>query len=138
MAKAKPPVKKTSRSADKEDVFIGSRVRARRIELDITQEELAQKLGISFQQVQKYEKGVNRVGAARLHAICDALHVPMGYFFEGQKKSGKGETVVTAMDLFAQDSLAMRVAKSFPLLTTAGKRTVVRVIEEMLKNDGGR
>ena len=138
MAKAKRTAQKSSRSADKTDVYIGSRIRARRLELDITQEELGQKLGVSFQQIQKYEKGVNRVGAARLQAMCDVLHVPMGYFFEGLKKSGKGEAVVTAMDLFVQDALAMRVVKSFPMLTTGSKRTVVRLIEQLLRTDDGR
>lgn len=130
MAKAKRTLRKSARSANKTDVLIGSRIRARRIELDMSQEVLGEKLGVSFQQIQKYEKGANRVGAARLCQVADALDANILYFLEGLGK--KGEAEVTAMDLFVQDSLAMRVVKSFPLLTTGNKRTVVRLIEQLL------
>ena len=68
------------RSAGKPDIEIGRRIRLRRVEIKISQSELADKLGVSFQQVQKYEKGVNRVGAARLQKIAAALDVPLTFF----------------------------------------------------------
>ncbi len=64
------------------DVHVGQQIRHRRAELGISQEQLAAALGISFQQVQKYERGLNRVGASRLHDLTRALDVPIGYFFE--------------------------------------------------------
>lgn len=65
------------------DRHIGSRVRARRIMLGMSQEKLADALGLTFQQVQKYEKGVNRIGASRLLQIAGILDVGMDFFFEG-------------------------------------------------------
>ncbi|WP_114217157.1 helix-turn-helix transcriptional regulator [Ochrobactrum sp. 3-3] len=64
------------------DVHVGRRIRMRRVWIEMTQETLAQALGISFQQVQKYEKGTNRVGASRLNQIAAALGVPPSFFFE--------------------------------------------------------
>ena len=65
------------------DMHVGSRVRMRRMMLGITQEKLANALGLSFQQVQKYEKGSNRIGASRLEHISRFLQVPVAFFFEG-------------------------------------------------------
>ena len=65
------------------DAFIGSRVRMRRLSLEISQEQLGDVLGLTFQQVQKYEKGQHRIGAGRLYWIAQALSVPVEYFFEG-------------------------------------------------------
>lgn len=64
------------------DVHVGCRVRLRRNEVSMSQQQLAARLGITFQQVQKYEKGMNRVGASRLQAISSVLGVPVSYFFE--------------------------------------------------------
>ncbi|MGB9364577.1 MAG: helix-turn-helix transcriptional regulator [Xanthobacteraceae bacterium] len=63
--------------ADPIDVAVGHRIRAIRLSRRMSQEELAKSLGLTFQQVQKYEKGVNRVSASRLHQIARALHVPV-------------------------------------------------------------
>ncbi|MCQ1838560.1 helix-turn-helix domain-containing protein [Neorhizobium galegae] len=63
------------------DVHVGSRIRLRRAMLKMSQERLADGLGITFQQVQKYEKGTNRVGASRLQMIATILGAPVGYFF---------------------------------------------------------
>lgn len=65
------------------DRHIGSRVRARRIMLGMSQEKLAEALGLTFQQVQKYEKGVNRIGASRLLQMAGILDVSIEFFFEG-------------------------------------------------------
>ncbi|WP_370125218.1 helix-turn-helix domain-containing protein [Sinorhizobium fredii] len=64
------------------DVEVGSRIRTRRRILNMSQTTLADKLGLTFQQVQKYEKGTNRVGASRLQAVADALEVPVSFFFD--------------------------------------------------------
>src|SRR5665811_2010428 len=72
-----------ARSSGKYDVELGKRIRLRRVELKISQSELADQLGVSFQQVQKYEKGVNRVGASRLQQVATALDVPVTFFFDG-------------------------------------------------------
>ncbi len=81
--------KKYSRGPDYIDVHVGAQVRARRILLGLSQEKLAEGLGITFQQVQKYERGSNRVSASRLYNIAQLLDVPITFFFEGieDKKS---------------------------------------------------
>ena len=65
------------------DVHVGKRIRQRRWLTGMTQQQLAQKVGIKFQQIQKYETGANRVSASRLWDIADALDVPVSFFFEG-------------------------------------------------------
>jgi transcriptional regulator with XRE-family HTH domain len=65
------------------DKHVGSRVRMRRMMLGMSQEKLGDSLGLTFQQVQKYEKGTNRIGASRLQQISQILQVPVSFFFEG-------------------------------------------------------
>ena len=76
------------------DIHVGSRVRLRRNMLGMSQEKLGEHLGITFQQIQKYEKGTNRVGASRLQAIASVLKVPVSFFFEDapgvDANTGKG------------------------------------------------
>ncbi|WP_047466359.1 helix-turn-helix domain-containing protein [Rhizobium rhizogenes] len=64
------------------DAYVGSRVRMRRLMLGMSQERLADQIGVTFQQVQKYEKGTNRIGASRLQAIANVLAVPVAFFFQ--------------------------------------------------------
>jgi transcriptional regulator with XRE-family HTH domain len=64
------------------DIHVGSRVRLRRMMLSMSQEKLGEHLGITFQQIQKYEKGTNRIGASRLQHIARVLQVPVSFFFE--------------------------------------------------------
>lgn len=68
------------------DRLIGQRLRWRRKELKLTQEQLGERLSLTFQQVQKYEKGVNRISAGRLYEISTALEVPVLYFYEGAEE----------------------------------------------------
>jgi transcriptional regulator with XRE-family HTH domain len=65
------------------DKHVGSRVRMRRLMLEMSQERLGEALGLTFQQVQKYEKGTNRIGASRIQQICDILQIPVSFLFEG-------------------------------------------------------
>lgn len=65
------------------DAYIGARVRMRRLMLNMSREALSGKLGVTFQQVQKYEKGLNRISASRLFELAQALRVPIGYFYDG-------------------------------------------------------
>jgi transcriptional regulator with XRE-family HTH domain len=84
MAKATNP-----RTTTAVDIHVGQKIRARRIFLQMSQTDVADALGITFQQIQKYEKGLNRVGASRLQQISDALGVSPFYFFEGVPTVGK-------------------------------------------------
>ncbi|WP_171133526.1 MULTISPECIES: helix-turn-helix domain-containing protein [unclassified Ruegeria] len=74
------------------DVHVGKRVRHRRWLIGMTQQQLAQQVGIKFQQIQKYETGANRISASRLWDIAEALDVPVSFFFEGLEESAKDDS----------------------------------------------
>lgn len=76
----------TAKSPAPMDRHVGSQVRLRRMLLGISQEKLGEALGITFQQVQKYEKGVNRISASRLNQLSQVLGVPIDYFYEGARE----------------------------------------------------
>jgi transcriptional regulator with XRE-family HTH domain len=79
-----PAEKRAGRSrAQDVDRYIGARIRARRIMLGLTQQQMAELIGITYQQAHKYEKGINRVAAGRLYSIAQALGVEVSYFYEG-------------------------------------------------------
>lgn len=88
-ARKQPPHPRMVTGIDK---MIGNRLRARRMEMHISQAELGDKIGVSFQQVQKYEKGINRIGAGRLQQIAATLETDMPYFM-GDVGDGKRATV---------------------------------------------
>ncbi len=73
------------------DVHVGSRVRYRRMIIGMSQEKLGEKMNLTFQQIQKYEKGTNRIGASRLFQLSRILEVPVGYFFEDAFASGPAQ-----------------------------------------------
>ena len=78
------------------DAHVGNRMRLRRMLIGLSQERMGEMLGLTFQQVQKYEKGVNRIGAGRLYQIADILSVPVSYFYEGFV--GEGDKAHAAND----------------------------------------
>ena len=77
---AKP---RRGRSTAAIDDHVGARIRERRIMLGLTQQQLAEMIGVTYQQAHKYERGINRVSAGRLYEMAQVLSVPVGYFFEG-------------------------------------------------------
>ncbi len=79
------------RAANAIDRKVGQRVRSRRLEIGMSQERLAELLGVTFQQVQKYEKGVNRIAVSRLWDIASALELPVCRFFDGLSARGVAE-----------------------------------------------
>jgi transcriptional regulator with XRE-family HTH domain len=89
MKKAKAS-KVKPRSATAVDAYIGTRMRERRLALNMSQEELGNALGVTFQQIQKYERGQNRVSAGRLFEVCKVLKVPLSSMFESDP-SASGE-----------------------------------------------
>lgn len=72
-----------SKKSNPVDAHVGSRVRLRRMLVGLSQEKLGERMGLTFQQIQKYEKGVNRIGASRLFHLSQILEVPVQFFFEG-------------------------------------------------------
>ncbi len=79
--------------ANEIDAHIGERLREARLANGMSQQDLAETVGISFQQVAKYEKGSSRIGASRLWEICNVLDTPVGFFFDGLDKKGKAKAV---------------------------------------------
>ncbi|MCP4355885.1 MAG: helix-turn-helix transcriptional regulator [Proteobacteria bacterium] len=103
-------VKYSSDNPNPKDKYVGSRVRLRRTLLGYSQEKLADALGITFQQVQKYENATNRVGASRLHDISQALGVPVSYFYDGLNID-KSESSVSLEMVAETKSLGLDTAK---------------------------
>jgi transcriptional regulator with XRE-family HTH domain len=90
------------------DIHVGSRIRLRRTMLGMSQEKLGESLGITFQQIQKYEKGTNRVGASRLQNISSILNVPVSFFFEDApgEHSGQGGMAEASSSNYVVDFLS--------------------------------
>jgi transcriptional regulator with XRE-family HTH domain len=123
---------KNQRSTGKYDLELGKRVRLRRVELGISQSDLADRLGVSFQQVQKYEKGVNRVGAARLQQIATALDVPVTFFYESQTREAKEVDSL----LFIDSSFSLRLLRAYASVKSqAVQRQFVSLIESIAANE---
>src|SRR5690606_23472740 len=114
------------------DVHVGSRIRLRRNLLGMSQEKLGEGLGITFQQIQKYEKGTNRVGASRLQAISAILGVPVSYFFEdapSRPENGPGlaEDATNYVVDFLNSAEGLQLNRSFVKIADARVRK--RIIE---------
>ncbi|MFD2739074.1 helix-turn-helix domain-containing protein [Sulfitobacter aestuarii] len=99
--------------AHKVDIHVGKRIRQRRWLTGMTQQRLAEMVGIKFQQIQKYETGANRVSASRLWDIADALEVPVAFFFEGLKEDGAAPSDNSVPDDLLSDKEAMDLVRSY-------------------------
>ena len=130
------------RIANPVDKHVGSRVRMRRLMLGMSQEKLGDGLGLTFQQVQKYEKGTNRVGASRLQHISQLLQVPVPFFFEGAphlpgEPSGIGPAPSPAYVfnfLATSDGLALTKAL-MQIEQPELRRRIVHLVEEIAGDD---
>ena len=107
------------------DVHVGKRIRHRRWLVGMTQQQLAEKVGIKFQQIQKYETGMNRVSASRLWDIAAALTVPVSFFFEGlSEDQNAGEAALQAdvpMDIL-KDKEALELVRSYYAIPETQRR----------------
>src|SRR5215472_10673544 len=124
------------------DQHVGSRVRMRRKMLAMSQEQLAEALGISYQQVQKCEKGANRIGASRLQQISQILQVPVAFFFEGAPNAlaphdSSGSALSMAqIDDFISDSDGLRLIGAFTRVDNAAlRRRIVMLVQEIAGDD---
>lgn len=115
------------------DRKLGERVRARRLEIAMSQERLADLLGVTFQQVQKYEKGVNRIAASRLLDIATALETPITRFYEGLGPIRRGATGPRTEDQLAKPGVAELVR----LFATIEDQKVRRRILELVRAMAG-
>jgi transcriptional regulator with XRE-family HTH domain len=117
------------------DKYVGSRVRMRRIMLGMSQEKLGEALGLTFQQVQKYEKGTNRVGASRIQQISEILQVPVSFLFEGgpsgtvNGESFREGTSPAYVSDFLATSEGLALTRAFTRITDAKlRRSIVDLV----------
>jgi len=127
------PPKKAPNPLDK---HVGSRLRMRRMMLGISQEKLGKEPGLTFQQVQKYEKGVNRLGASRLQQISQILQVPVEFFFEGipdtVQMSKSDITSLADMNDFISSPDGLRLVTAFMRIeNTDLRRLIVGSVQEI-------
>jgi transcriptional regulator with XRE-family HTH domain len=116
------------------DKSVGERVRMRRIMIRMSQETLGKKLGLTFQQVQKYEKGTNRIGASRLHQISEILGIPVSFMFEdlpGQKSRGSEHGLPKYLVEFMGVAQGQRLIEAIVRVSDQNRRNLVRLIEGM-------
>src|SRR6476469_6232127 len=120
-----------SSMSGKPDIEPGKRIPPRRVEQKISQAELGAKLGVSIQQVQKYEKCVNRVGAARLQQIATALDVPVTFFYDGDGKAREVESL-----LFLDSAFSLRLLRAYSKIKDQTvQRQLVSLMESIAANE---
>ena len=127
------------------DKHVGARVRMRRMMISMSQEKLGEKLGITFQQIQKYEKGTNRIGASRLQQIANVLGVPVAFFFEGAPvpDGSIGGFSESASPAYVSDFLAtsdgLALTKAFMKIADSKvRRRIVDLVEAIASEDEGK
>jgi len=129
------PDDRGSRRANPIDVHVGSRVRLRRMLLGMSQEKLGEHLGLTFQQIQKYEKGINRIGASRLFDLSKVLGVPVQFFYEelpgaGDAVAGLGERPAESYAVeFLGSREGLELNKAFARITDPRvRRSIVELV----------
>ena len=122
------------RRAGAEDVEIGRKIRALRLERGLSQSGLADGIGLTFQQVQKYEKGTNRVSAGRLQRIADMLDTPVMFFYGGMGTRAKKRDKRNDGLAFLQTKGAMRLMRAYAEITSRTTKYALVVLAESLRN----
>jgi transcriptional regulator with XRE-family HTH domain len=116
------------------DQHVGTKLRARRTKLGMPQSTLAEALGLTFQQVQKYEKGANRIGGSRLQHIAQLLQVPVEFFFEGApREPGQRRAPTDAPDpQYVADADGLHLTKAFMQIPDPKlRRSIVNLVEQI-------
>lgn len=123
------------------DKYVGSRVRMRRIMLGMSQEKLGKALGLTFQQIQKYEKGTNRVGASRIQQIAEVLNVPVSFLFEGGPGASRAadepeEASPNYVSDFLATSEGLALAGAFTRIADPKlRRSIVDLVEQIVAQE---
>jgi len=123
------------------DIHVGARVRMRRVLIGMSQEKLGERLSLTFQQIQKYEKGTNRIGASRLQQISEILGVPVSYFFEGTPvpqpttSTGFSESASTFVVDFLSTVEGLQLNKAFIRIEDPRvRKKVVELVKALAKD----
>jgi transcriptional regulator with XRE-family HTH domain len=118
------------------DSLVGARIRLLRRQRKMSQTELGKAIGVTFQQIQKYELGKNRVGAGRLHLVATALKVPVAELFDGAAES---DAVLVKTRTVAFDPQALRIAEAFARISDKSLRSsLVDLVEAMARKSAGQ
>jgi transcriptional regulator with XRE-family HTH domain len=125
------------------DKHVGSRLRMRRMMLGMSQEKLGEAFGLTFQQVQKYERGMNRMGASRLQQAAGILDVAVPFFFEGApggpQKLDKSSPSPAYVNEFISSQDGLRLIKAFMRIENADlRRRIVNLVQEIAGSDGDK
>jgi transcriptional regulator with XRE-family HTH domain len=126
-----------SRDSDRIDRHVGARIRMQRLIIGMSQTTLGNKAGITFQQIQKYENGKNRVSASRLHQIANALMVTPDFFFDGAVSRAAGnsrskETILIDEFISSRDGIALFQAFT-KIRNVKTRRTIVSLVEHLVQ-----
>lgn len=120
--------------ANNVDIAVGHRIRLFRLNAKLSQTELADQIGVTFQQVQKYEKGVNRVGAGRLTQIATALNVPITAFFEGMAASSKSRSEADSLTELMTAPRAFKLLDAFSEINDPGLQTAILALVQSISS----
>lgn len=123
--------KSAAEAPDPIDVHVGKLIRARRRAIGLSQQDLAPAIGVTFQQVQKYELGTNRVSASKLFAVAQALGVPVATFFSDLEQTGADPSVLSEFGDFLVLRGASELVKAFQHLSADQRRVLVDVAQVM-------
>lgn len=122
---------KRNAAAQNVDRYVGARIRERRIMLGLTQQQLADLIGVTYQQAHKYERGINRVSAGRLFEIAKVLSVPVGYFYEGL---GEG---IEPKAPTARERMMLELARNFSEIRNEKHQEAFSQLARALSSAGG-
>jgi transcriptional regulator with XRE-family HTH domain len=129
--------KTRTKAPDACDADVGRRIRAQRLLCHMSQTELGNRVGITFQQIQKYEKGVNRVGAGRLARIAEVLSVPVAFFFSGDQRPSETNDNINSGLNFLESAGAVRLVRAYSQIEDPQiRRALVDLAEEVAGQKG--
>jgi len=127
------PGKTVKQRRDPEDVEIGQKIRSVRVAKGVSQTTLANGLGVTFQQVQKYEKGANRISAGRLQKVADMLDTPITFFYGGLGSRSKKQHQDDGLSL-VQSKGAMRLLRAYAEISSAATKHALVMLAEALRH----
>ena len=115
--------------ANETDHHVGNRIRDRRVMLGFSQQEMADLIGVTYQQAHKYERGINRTSAGRLREVAQVLRVPVGYFFDGLAED-------RGPDLSARQRMCLELTRNFSAITNEKHKAALSQLARALADDG--
>lgn len=121
------PEKTTNRATDT-DRHVGLRIRERRIMLGLSQQQMADMIGVTYQQAHKYERGINRISAGRLYEIAQVLNVPVSYFYEGLADGG-------TQDMSSRQRMCLELARNFAQIQNERHQEALSQLARALANE---